>query len=67
MKMYASDEFTEIAEDCKRLINEIAADKPERELAAIEDIVVKTSYFEYMFWDMAEKQEVWPIPLNVEV
>lgn len=67
VKMYASDEFTEIAEDCKRLINEIAADKPERELAAIEDIVVKTSYFEYMFWDMAEKQEVWPIPLNVEV
>src|SRR5690625_528800 len=67
VKMYSSDEFTEIAEDCKRLINEIAAGKPERELAAIEEIVVKTSYFEYMFWDMAENKEEWPINLKAPV
>ena len=61
VKMYASEEFTELAEDCKSLMNEIAEGKPERELAALEEIVVKTSLFEYMFWDMAENKEDWPV------
>lgn len=59
--MYSSDEFTELAEDCKNLMNEIAKGKPERELAELEEIVVKTSLFEYMFWDMAENKEDWPV------
>ncbi|WP_078597476.1 thiaminase II [Evansella clarkii] len=63
VKMYSSDEFTELAEDCKNLMNEIAKGKPERELAELEEIVVKTSLFEYMFWDMAENKEDWPIKL----
>lgn len=61
VQMYSSDEFTELAEDCKKLMNEIADGKPERDLAELEEIVVKTSLFEYMFWDMAENQEEWPI------
>ncbi|HLR52598.1 MAG TPA: thiaminase II [Candidatus Avamphibacillus sp.] len=63
VKMYSSAEFTEIAEDCKNLINELTQDKPERDLASLEEIVVKTSYFEYMFWSMAENEEVWPMKL----
>ncbi|MEJ7501122.1 thiaminase II, partial [Staphylococcus pasteuri] len=27
----------------------------------LEEIVVNTSYYEYMFWDMAENLETWPI------
>ncbi|MFA1819757.1 thiaminase II [Virgibacillus oceani] len=61
VKMYSSEEFTELAEDCKSLMNEIAEGKPERELAFLEEIVVKTSLFEYMFWDMAENKEDWPV------
>jgi thiaminase/transcriptional activator TenA len=61
VNMYASEAFTELAEDCKRLMNELAEGKPERELAALEEIVVKTSMFEYMFWDMAENKEGWPV------
>ncbi|MGY0692726.1 thiaminase II [Virgibacillus sp. FSP13] len=61
VEMYASNEFTELANTCKGLMNEIANGKPEHELAALEDIVVKTSYFEYMFWDMAERKEKWPV------
>lgn len=61
VKMYSSDEFTKIAEDCKGLINDIAKDKPEHELKVLEDIVLKTSYFEYMFWDMAENISTWPV------
>lgn len=59
VKMYSSKEFAELANDCKNLINEIAEDKPERDLAELEDIVVKTSLYEYMFWDMAENVEEW--------
>lgn len=62
VQMYASDEFTALADSCKKLINDIAVGKSERELQALEDIVVKTSKFEYMFWEMADNIEMWPVP-----
>ncbi len=65
VQMYSSDEFTELAADCKNLINEIAKDKPVRDLKELEEIIVKTSLFEYMFWEMAEKREEWPVGLDV--
>lgn len=61
VKMYSSDGFTKIANDCIDLINDIAKDKPEHELKKLEEIFVKTSYFEYMFWDMAENISMWPV------
>jgi len=61
VNMYASEGFTKIANDCIDLINEIAAEKPEHELKRLEEIFVKTSYFEYMFWDMAENISMWPV------
>lgn len=61
VKMYASDGFTKIAEDCKSLINDITKEKSESELKKLEEIFVKTSYFEYMFWDMAENISMWPV------
>lgn len=65
VKTYSSPEFTKIANDCIELIDTIAEGKPEHELAALEDIVVKTSYFEYMFWDMAENVSMWPVATTV--
>lgn len=62
VQMYASDEFTEIANTCIQLIDQIAEGKPEHELQKLEEIFIKTSYFEYMFWDMAEQVSMWPIP-----
>ncbi|HLR68801.1 thiaminase II [Virgibacillus alimentarius] len=67
VQMYSSDEFTALANDCIDLINTIAKGKPEHELAFIEEIVVKTSYFEYMFWDMAENKEMWPVEVRASV
>lgn len=63
VNMYSSEAFTELAEDCKRLMNEMTDGKPESELAVLEEIVVKTSLFEYMFWDMAENKETWPVKI----
>ena len=62
VQMYSSPEFTALADSCITLVNRLTAGKPEHELQALEDIVVKTSYFEYMFWDMAENVELWPVP-----
>lgn len=67
VSMYSSPEFTKIADDCIDLINRITKDKPEHELKQLEEIVIKTSYFEYMFWDMAENTEMWPIPAKAAV
>lgn len=61
IKMYSSPEFTTLAGDCINLINLVTKDKPESELQDLLEIVVKTSYFEYMFWDMAESKEMWPV------
>ncbi|MEI3614027.1 thiaminase II [Pseudogracilibacillus sp. SO30301A] len=61
VNMYSSDGFTKIANDCINLINTIATDKPKHELKKLEEIFVKTSYFEYMFWDMAENLSMWPV------
>ncbi|HHU19297.1 MAG TPA: thiaminase II [Bacilli bacterium] len=61
VQMYSSVEFTALADDCKRQLNQICRGKPEQELAKLEEIIVKTSLFEYMFWDMSENLETWPI------
>lgn len=61
VKMYSSKEFKELAQQCIDLIDEITEGKPEHELVMLEDIVLKTSYFEYMFWEMAENKEMWPV------
>lgn len=62
VKMYSSEGFTKIANDCIELINEIAKEKSEEELKRLEEIVVNTSRFEYMFWDMANNVSMWPTP-----
>lgn len=62
VQMYSSTEFTELTDQLIDMMNRVAEGKSEAELQALEDIVVRTSYFEYMFWDMAEKQEMWPVP-----
>lgn len=67
VKLYSSEDFTRIAEDCIDLINDIARGKPEHELKKLEEIVVRTSYFEYMFWDMAENVSEWPVKEMVEM
>lgn len=63
VSMYSSEEFTKLANDCIELMNKMAEGKPESDLIRLEEIVVKTSLYEYMFWDMAENKEEWPLPL----
>ncbi len=59
--MYSSEEFGELTDWTIGLMNRFAEGLPERELARLEELFVTTSKFEYMFWDMAYRQEEWPI------
>jgi thiaminase/transcriptional activator TenA len=59
--MYASEEFGELTDWCIGLMNELAEGLPERELAVLEQRFVVASKFEYLFWDMAWKEEEWPV------
>ena len=51
-------------EDCVDLMNEVTEGRSEKDLQRLEDIVVKTSYYEYKFWDMAENLEKWDVPVK---
>ena len=59
--MYASPEFAELAAWCRDMLDRIAAGLPETELARIEETFVVSSRYEYLFWEMAWKQEAWPV------
>jgi thiaminase (transcriptional activator TenA) len=57
---YASPEFEEVGAWLRGLLDEHAAGLPERELAALEEIFLTSSRYEYMFWDQAWRKEQWP-------
>src|SRR5699024_4075705 len=56
VNMYASEDFTILANYCIDLMNKLAEGQPEHELAALDDIGVKASCFEYKVWDVAGDQ-----------
>ncbi|MEK5037833.1 thiaminase II [Sporosarcina sp. FSL K6-3457] len=60
VRMYASEEFGELASWCIDLMDKAAAGKPEHELLKLEEIFLNTTRFEYMFWDMANDKQMWP-------
>lgn len=61
LRTYASPEFEEVGVWLRGLLDEQAAGLPERELAALEEIFLTSSRYEFMFWDMAWKREAWPV------
>lgn len=59
--MYASEEFGELARWCIGLMDRLAEGLPEREKEVLIERFLTASRFEYLFWDMAYRQEEWPI------
>lgn len=60
IQMYSSNEFGELAQWCIQLFDTVTDRKPEGELVQLEEIFLNTTRFEYMFWDMAYNEEMWP-------
>ncbi|MFX3635924.1 MAG: thiaminase II [Candidatus Pristimantibacillus sp.] len=59
--MYSSEGFGVLTDWCISLMDQLAEGLPERELERLEERFVITSKYEYMFWDMAYRQEKWPV------
>ncbi|WPC08062.1 thiaminase II [Globicatella sp. PHS-GS-PNBC-21-1553] len=57
--MYAGEEFQTLATDMKNLMDKMAKDLPEATLERLEEIIIKTSYYEYQFWTMCYDGEDW--------
>lgn len=62
---YSSPEFTKLVNKCIQLIDKIGGTASPEAKKKLEDIVVNTSYYEYMFWDMAENISMWDVPVTV--
>lgn len=60
IKMYSGEEFGQLTQWCIQLMDQEGKGKPERELMHLEEIFLNTTRFEYMFWDMAYHQKMWP-------
>lgn len=64
VRTYSSDEFGELAEWLIKVMDQLAEGRPEEELARLENHFLTTSRMEYLFWDMAYREEMWPCEKN---
>ncbi|MZQ81380.1 thiaminase II [Paenibacillus sp. 5J-6] len=60
IKMYSSEEFGGLAQWCIGLLDQLTEGKPESELMKLEEIFLNTTRYEYLFWEMAYRMEMWP-------
>lgn len=58
---YASDEFALAVEQAISIVNTYAQTASPANLSKMEEVFIKTSKLEWMFWDSAYKQEAWKI------
>jgi len=61
IRMYSAPEFVELTEWTRDLLDRLAAGLPQEELQHIEEAFFTSSRFEHAFWDMAYRQEQWPV------
>jgi len=59
--MYSADDFVELTEWTRDVLDRLAAGLPQDELQRIEAAFLTSSRFEYAFWDMAYRLEQWPV------
>ena len=64
IETYASDEFAQAVEQAIDIVNTYALTASAENLAKMEEVFIKTSKLEWMFWDSAYKQEKWKFSNN---
>lgn len=57
---YSSAEFGELAQWLINTLDQLVDGKSETELARLEEHFLTTSRMEYLFWEMAYREELWP-------
>lgn len=61
IETYASEEFGAVVQEVLKLINSMAATLTEADQERVAAHFVMTSRFEYLFWDMGYRQQVWEV------
>ncbi|MFW6385151.1 MAG: thiaminase II [Halodesulfurarchaeum sp.] len=61
IEMYAGDEFTDVTQWCKDLMNEVAADATDTQRERYRELFLTSARYEYRFWDAAWRQEEWTV------
>ena len=61
VRMYTDPEFAELVDWCRQATDAAAQDLPRGEQERVETAFLISSRYEYLFWDMAWKQEQWPV------
>jgi thiaminase/transcriptional activator TenA len=61
VQTYAGDDFTELTQWCKELMDEVAADAPPADRARYRELFLTSARYEYRFWDAAWRQEEWDL------
>jgi thiaminase/transcriptional activator TenA len=61
IEMYSGEEFTELTDWCKDLMDDVAADATESERDRYRDLFLTSARYEYRFWDAAWRQEGWDV------
>ncbi|MFC7133575.1 MULTISPECIES: thiaminase II [Salinibaculum] len=60
IEMYSGEEFTELTEWCKDLMDDVAAASTEADRERYRDLFRTSGQYEYLFWDAAWREEEWP-------
>ena len=61
IEMYSGEEFTEVTDWCKDLMDDVASEATEAERERYRDLFLTSARFEYRFWDAAWRQEEWEV------
>jgi thiaminase/transcriptional activator TenA len=61
IETYTSEEFAELADWCRALLDDIAAGAPERTRERYRELFHTSARYEYRFWDAAYRDEGWGV------
>jgi thiaminase/transcriptional activator TenA len=61
IRTYTSDEFAELADWCRALLDDVAAGAPDRTRERYRDLFHTSARYEYRFWDAAYRDEGWGV------
>lgn len=57
---WTSSAFQQYVDWLATTLDQLAGDRPERDLQAMRELFVTTARYEYLFWEMAATSEAWP-------
>lgn len=61
IETYSGEEFTELTEWCRALMDDVAADARERDRERYGELFRTSMRYEYRFWDAAWREEEWEL------